>query len=225
MGGIEPNPASPIDRAAAMVRAEPKKATTLAMLVLLLAFCAYKTFGRGPGARPTAAKASVGGGGGGASYNLPRPRTGVQSARSASSPTGRGQMMKFIAEPAPALGRNVFLVKLDHFPRDGSRAPERTASGPGFWDQLAKSFTSKADQEKARRFLLENIRERASRLELQSIVTSNGATMAMVNGKLLGEGDEVEGFRVVRIEGTRVVVEREGVRVELVFKYAREARN
>ena len=223
MGGIEPNPpASPIDRAAAMVRAEPKKATTLAMLVLLLAFCAYKTFGRGPGARPGAARASVAaGGGGGGSYNRQRPKTGVQSGRAAASPTGRGQMLKFIAEPAPALARNVFLVKLDHFPRDGSRAPERTASGPGFWDQLAKSFTSKADQEKARRFLLENVRERASKLELQTIVASNGATMAMVNGKLLGEGDEIEGFRVVRIEGTRVVVEREGVRVELMFKYAK----
>jgi hypothetical protein len=46
---------------------------------------------------------------------------------------------------------------------------------------------------------------------------SNGSTKAMVNGTLVEEGDTVSGFKILKIEARRMVVEREGIRLEVYF--------
>jgi hypothetical protein len=114
--------------------------------------------------------------------------------------------------------RNLFLVKLEYFAKEGSaEAPRSRESGQGFWDELAKSLTVKADQEKARRILIGNLQAQASKLNLQSTVMSGGSTKAMVNGTLVEEGDTVSGFKILKIEARRMVVEREGIRLEVYF--------
>jgi hypothetical protein len=40
----------------------------------------------------------------------------------------------------------------------------------------------------------------------------------MVNGKLIGEGSVVAEFRVLKIEARRIVVEREGIQLEIQMK-------
>ena len=89
----------------------------------------------------------------------------------------------------------------------------------GFWDQLAKSLAAKADQEKARGILRDNVRAKASRLDLQSTGMFNGVPKAMVNGVIVQEGDTIEGFRIMQIETKRIVVELEGIQVEVIFKH------
>jgi len=113
----------------------------------------------------------------------------------------------------------LFSIKLDYFPVDGSRPMFSGDDADGFWDQLAKSLAAKADQEKAKGILLENLRLRASRLDLQSTVITDGSPKAMVNGTLVQEGDTIEGFRIVRIEAKRIVVEAEGQKLEVIFKH------
>jgi hypothetical protein len=41
---------------------------------------------------------------------------------------------------------------------------------------------------------------------------------AMVNGKLVVEGDVVEGFRVLKIGPRGIIVERDGIRLEVLMK-------
>ena len=64
-----------------------------------------------------------------------------------------------------------------------------------------------------------NLRVLAAKLDLQSTVMRNGSPKALVNGVLVGEGDTIEGFRVIKIEPKRIVVEREGVKLEVLFKF------
>jgi hypothetical protein len=40
----------------------------------------------------------------------------------------------------------------------------------------------------------------------------------MVNGDLVGEGSVVANFRIVSIEARRIIVEREGIRLEIDMK-------
>ena len=40
----------------------------------------------------------------------------------------------------------------------------------------------------------------------------------MINGKLIAEGDVVASFRVLKIEPRRIIVEREGIRLEILMK-------
>jgi hypothetical protein len=41
---------------------------------------------------------------------------------------------------------------------------------------------------------------------------------ALIDGELVGEGDMVGSFRVLRIEPRRIIVERDGVRLEIPMR-------
>jgi hypothetical protein len=129
---------------------------------------------------------------------------------------------RWLRAEIPPLSRNLFGIKLDNFPRDGS-APQtnETSTTDGFWDQLAKSMATRADLKQERAALVENIHHDASQLRLQSIVMG-AKPRAVINGDMVGEGDIVasasgEGrtFRVLKIESRRIIVEREGIKLEI----------
>jgi hypothetical protein len=86
-------------------------------------------------------------------------------------------------------------------------------------------MSSRADVRKERQILIENLQQQASQLRLQS--TMMGASpKAVVDGGLVGEGDVVACgagetrtvFRVLKIEPRRIVVEREGIKLEIQMK-------
>jgi hypothetical protein len=78
-------------------------------------------------------------------------------------------------------------------------------------------MASKADQRKERQILIENLQLQAMQLRLQSTVM--GATpRALLNGDMVREGDVVASFRVLKIEPRRIVVEREGIKLEIPMK-------
>ena len=41
---------------------------------------------------------------------------------------------------------------------------------------------------------------------------------ALINGQLVGEGEVVAGFRVLKIEARRMIIEREGIQLEIQTK-------
>lgn len=192
------------------VRAEPKKAVALLALGTTVMVMWARLFLFGAAAPNTAGAVE--------------PQNPELPVTSASAPQNDSPALRALSEwvqgPIAPITQNVFALKIDYFPQDGSKVVA-TPENPGesFWDQLAKSLAERADQEKARRILVENLQSQAARLELQSTVLNNGTPKALINGTLVGEGDGVAGFRVLKIEAKKVTVEREGVRLEVGFGY------
>src|SRR6266699_4631522 len=190
------------------VRAEPKKAAALLLLVAILGAMWAKIFLFTEPAQTVANP-----------YLAGKPAVGTSGNQISGMPPGRVTLVKWTLEPITGTRRNLFAIKLDYFPVDGSRPIFTGDEGDGFWEQLAKSLAAKADLEKARGFLLANLAAQASRLDLQSTVIRDGKPTAMVNGTLVQEGDTIEGFRIVMIEAKRILVEREGIKLQVVFKH------
>jgi hypothetical protein len=201
-----------VDRAVALARGEPRKAAALAVLLAVLGAVSAKLYLL-DGVTPVAARAGI-----------------SDSATSQSNPARAGsrpvsatrQLLEWTRQPVIPTTRNLFALDLERFRRDTAAAvPDVRPEGPqdGFWEQVEKSMAARADQEKAREIFVENVRLAASRLELQSTVMSEGSPKALVNGTLVREGETVDGFKVVRIEAKRIIVEREGVRLEVSFKF------
>jgi len=78
-------------------------------------------------------------------------------------------------------------------------------------------MTSRADVKKERQILVENLARQASQLRLQSTIMG-ASPKAVIDGGLVGEGDVVATFRVLRIEPRRITVEREGIKLEIQMK-------
>jgi hypothetical protein len=190
------------------VRAEPKKAVALLLLVAILGTMWAKIFLFTEPAQTVANP-----------YPNGKPASGTSGNTNAGMPAGSRSLVKWTLEPITGTKRNLFAIKMDYFPVDGSRPIFTGDEGDGFWEQLAKSLAAKADQEKAKGILLANLAMQASRLDLQSTVIRDGKPTAMVNGTLVQEGDTIEGFRILKIEAKRLVIEREGIKLEVNFKH------
>ena len=122
---------------------------------------------------------------------------------------------EWASRPISPLNRNLFAINYEFFPQDGTRVPVlRAPQGDGFWDRLAKSMTARADAKKEQEVLRENLRLQAAQLKVQTTVMG-AQPKALINGDLVGEGDMVASFRISKIEARRVVVEREGIKLEL----------
>ncbi|HEY7115414.1 MAG TPA: hypothetical protein VH475_02445 [Tepidisphaeraceae bacterium] len=213
------NPANPVkaitDKLVRQAKADPKKASVLAVLVAVLAFMWFRALS-GTGGGPASASAMFAGEGSGGSaggYAVPdnlRLPSQVSPAQAA--------LQEWARRPIAPLSRNLFVINYDFFPQEGARVEPvvRAAPGDGFWDQLAKSMAARADQIKEHQVLLENLRRQVGQLKVQS--TLMGASpKALVNGQLVGVGDVVASFRVTKIEARRIVVEREGIKFALRF--------
>jgi len=63
------------------------------------------------------------------------------------------------------------------------------------------------------------IRAEVERLSLQSILwQEDGTALACIGGRMVQQGDRIEGFRVEKVEPTRVLLEREGLRLALTLR-------
>lgn len=198
-----------VQKLSASVKADPKKASVLAILVAVLLGMWGKLILRG-GNGPDKASAALA-----ASVEDPK---NVALAESENRDYARRKLETWLAEKPRPIERNLFAVKLDYFPQDASRISQvlQAPTGNGFWDDMAKSMTAKADVKRERQILVENLQLRAAQLRLQS--TMMGAQpKALINGELAREGDVVASFRVLKIEPRRVIVEREGVKLEILM--------
>jgi hypothetical protein len=203
--------------ALAAFRRDMKKTVVLVVLVMLLGFLAFRTFGSGgpqrAAAAVTAAAAAVGEGqrgGSGNNADAQRPSKGMGV---------NPHLDNWAQAPISPISRNLFAIRLEYFPvegpRNGAGAPDRGEDG--FWAKLEKSLVLQADQRDKRENQRANYMARAAQLKLQSTMMGP-QPKALVNGELVGEGDVVAEFRVVKIEARRVIVEREGIRLEILMK-------
>jgi hypothetical protein len=92
-----------------------------------------------------------------------------------------------------------------------------TVNDPTFWEKLAKSIDAQADQQHKRENLIQNLRQQAGQLSVTSTLMGP-RPKAMVNGVMVGEGEVVAQFRVTEIRARSVIVEREGIRLEIPMK-------
>jgi hypothetical protein len=186
-------------------KADPKKAGILGVLMVVMVVLFVRA---ASSSTPTSAQASVNGA---HSITLPDNLRGLPRPNSAVA-----ELMKWADRPIPpALTRNFFVVNYEYYPQDGTKpapAPVRLAQGDGFWDQLAKSIAIRADQKLDQEALREKIHREAAALKVQS--TMMGASpKALINGQLVGVGDVVASFRVLKIEARGVILEREGIKL------------
>jgi len=200
-----------VERLIQAIKSDPKRSVVLIVLVLVLVGIWLSRKAEGTG--PTVAVAS----------NVADPiKTKPRVDRTSDSPEARDHaaaLVEWIRQPIVPLNRNLFAVKLDFYAQDGTKTKStlRAPTGDGFWDDLAKSMTSQADQKKERQFLVENLRLEAVQLRLQSIMMGV-PPKALINGQLVMEGSVVASFRVLKIEPRRIIVEREGIKLELLMK-------
>jgi hypothetical protein len=187
-------------------KSDPKKASVLAGLVVVMAFTSSRMIGGMSGGATKAVASVTAFHAGGPADNVTAP--GGPSATAAA-------LQEWARRPLGPLSRNLFVVNYDFFPQDGSR-PTSTAvqGGVGFWDRVGKSMAVRADQKREHEALVDNLRRQAEQLKVQS--TMMGASpKALINGELVGVGSVVASFRVTKIEARRIVVEREGIRLEV----------
>jgi hypothetical protein len=186
---------------------DPKKTGVLALLSMVLVVMGAKAF-LGGSAGPRPAAASVGN----------AAAATVATTASKSQPAGTALALQKWAEgPVPPISHNLFAVRIDYFEVDGSRTSQSAEVEEGFWSKLEKSLALQADRIDKRENLVANYTAQASKLRLESIVMG-AQPRAMVNGELVGEGSVVADFRVLKIESRRIVVEREGIRLEIQMK-------
>ena len=65
--------------------------------------------------------------------------------------------------------------------------------------------------------VVEAVQRQAAEMRLQSTVMG-AKPKAVIDGALVGEGDVVAQFRVLKIEARRITVEREGIKLEIQMK-------
>jgi hypothetical protein len=130
------------------------------------------------------------------------PKTGNQGAASLAQWASEGG----------SLSRNLFAVPYDQYPMDPSYNPQTGSD-------TAKSASAQADHLKERQALIGKLRSEAAKLTLEGVVLG-ASPKAWVSGLLVGVGQPVgqTGFRVTRIEPRRVVIECDGVQLELAMK-------
>ena len=185
-------------------KSDPKKAAALIALIALLAFMWIRILGSGP----SSASARY------VSPTLPTDN-GLHPGAGPKPNAMHEAIKEWASRPISPLNRNLFAINYEFFPQDGTRVPVlRAPQGDGFWDRLAKSMTARADAKKEQEVLRENLRLQAAQLKVQSTVMG-AQPKALINGDLVGEGDVVASFRISKIEARRVVVEREGIKLEL----------
>jgi hypothetical protein len=194
-------------------KADPKKAGVLGVLVAVLATMWVRMAMNG-GAGPTPAGAVTVST---SDNGLSSPGSGASraTAPSAASAAALGEWRN---QPVSPVVRNLFAVQLDFYRQQGDApAAAVTRVDDGFWDELAKSLSSRADQNKQRQIRTDNAVRDAANLKLQTIVMSAAPT-AVIDGEMVEEGSVVAGFRVSKIEARRIIVEREGIKLEIPMK-------
>ena len=190
----------------AMVCKEPKKAAALSVLAVFMGGLWVWRLGGSNG--PTPSIASV-------AQAADAPTNAPANVAASDSPITRFQ--EWAQKPVNDGGRNLFVIRMDYYPRIAGTEEAQGVQVQGFWNELAKSVNLQADQRREKEILVENLRHKAEQLHLQSTIMGQ-KPKAMVNGKLVVEGDVVEGFRVLKIGPRGIIVERDGIRLEVLMK-------
>lgn len=199
------------------LRDDPKKTGILSILVLVLMIVSIRYFLT---SGPASAKAS-----------LSKPDKATTSSKSVRTPAvvanpqaeqAHAATRKWIDQPINSVSRNLFSIRMEFYPSKSAQSASVEPETGQFWKEIEKSQSVEADQKKRRDILVENLQREAAKLRLQSTVMGP-EPQAIIGGSLVKEGDVVASgslnggfqFRVLSIEARRVIIEREGIKLEL----------
>jgi hypothetical protein len=207
------------DKILRAVRNDPQKAGILTVLVAILLVLQIRLQMTERDGNPAHASADTAAMAGGDGTDNPPPfgASGLETHVPPHPIDSGTALRQWMESPGAPLTRNLFQVELERFPNDGSVVQTTNKDVVGFWDELAKSMTFRADVKRERQILMENLARQASQLRLQSTIMG-ASPKAVIDGGLVGEGDVVASFRVLRIEPRRITVEREGIKLEIQMK-------
>jgi len=135
--------------------------------------------------------------------------------RQARLSPAQAALQEWLRTPVAPLSRNVISFHSDNSSIDTPAAGHGAADG-GFREAGAKSVEVRADEQNKRKQILDSLVADAAELRLQSTIMGAEPT-ALVNGKLVREGDVVALFRVVKIEARGIIVEQKGIKLEIQF--------
>ena len=198
------------------LRDDPKKAGILGVLLLVLAILVLRYLLMG-GPAPAQASASK------VTTTKKVSNTNTSSAnpeRASLEPSVA--LRKWLDAPVSSVSRNLFTIRQEYYPSQSSQVAVADPESGGFWEEIEKSKSKQADQKRRREILVENLQREAAKLRLQSTVMGP-EPQAIIGGSLVKEGDVVASdgpsagvqFRVLSIEARRVIIEREGIKLEL----------
>jgi len=193
-----------------VIKQDPKKVVVLGVLILVLVGLWAKMSLGGGGAKAAAAM----------TVTPSAPAPSIDSNNKPKNVDTVAMLRDWVTEPLPqSVSRNMFEIKLDYYPMDAAHAVKDsgTVNDPTFWEKLAKSIDAQADQQHKRENLIQNLRQQAGQLSVTSTLMGP-KPKAMVNGVMVGEGEVVAQFRVAEIRARSVVVEREGIKLEIPMK-------
>lgn len=205
----------------ATLRRDPKKATVLGILVLVLFITAGRAVLKQSPRQASATPAATA-----ASQSSSRTAPGRATPATPRSDLSLAPVQAWIGQPAGSPSRNPFAVRQDRYRRaDASRSTASSSPAPWLFDSLEKLASRAADDRKRQAILLENLQREAARLRLQSTVMG-AQPKALIDGRLVREGDVVASgsgssqavFRVLRIEARRVILECQGIRLEITMQ-------
>jgi hypothetical protein len=197
------------------LRDDPKKAGILGVLVLVLVVLTLRYLLMGG---PTPAQASPG-----------KPATKKTAAKSVVSKVvertdneSTVAVKRWLDAPVSSVSRNLFSIRQEFYPSRSSKVASTGPESGGFWEEIEKSKSKEVDDKRRRDILVENLQREAAKLRLQSTVMGP-EPQAIIGGSLVKEGDVVASdgpgtgvqFRVLSIEARRVIIEREGIKLEL----------
>jgi hypothetical protein len=117
-------------------------------------------------------------------------------------------LAQWARQPTDNHTRNLFAVSINDYPIDPAHA-----------ESSAKSDSSQADQMKERQILIQNLQAQAAKLTLEGVVLGD-SPKAWIDGLLVGIGQPIgdTGFRVASIDARRILIQRDGVQIELSMK-------
>ena len=174
-----------IDRLRVEVQRDPKKAIILSVLVVLLVGLVLRDVLRRSGPASVSAAVAVDG-------NRPQPSASAAMASKTPAPVA-AQDANEIAGSSPhpvglsraTIDRDLFTAEVTYFP------PKERPKSASVVRRVDDGVVRQEAQERA-------IRAQAKALSLQSTVSGDVPT-AMINGEVLCAGEEIAGFRVVKI--------------------------
>jgi len=188
-------------RLLAELRRDPKKASILGVLVLVLLIVGVREVARRAGSPGAGSAATPRAGGAGGEAGLRKP---VNALKAPGPPKG-GNRQADASGPGAKLpvDRDIFTPNMMYFPVEEAAKPSKVVSAAAVIDPNAKA-------EAARREVL----ARAKALSLQSTVIGAVPT-AIVNGRVLRVGDWINDLQVIEINSRSCQLEKSGIRVVL----------
>jgi hypothetical protein len=115
--------------------------------------------------------------------------------------------------PSDMPRRNLFLTRLDHFPRDVGTAQQPMRPEDPADEAKSADISTDHNHDESQ----SSLQVDANRIRLQSIMM-HPVPRALVDGQMVGEGEFVGKFRVLRIELSRIVLEQQGYQFQITLK-------